>query len=94
MGSLLPIIDRGNLGMSVSEGRSERNRMSDLQSPRFTCDSELSSAESPPIADTPARSDHTPIADTPAPASLASSLYHAGIMIVAAAGPGTEYYVT
>ena len=42
---------------NVSERRSERNRMSDLQSP---------ASDRAPIADTPARSDHAPIADTPA----------------------------
>ena len=46
---------------SVSERRSERNRMSDLQSP---------ASDRAPIADTPARSDHAPIADTSARASV------------------------
>ena len=46
---------------SVSERRSERNKMSDLQSP---------ASDRAPIADTPARSDHAPIADTPARASV------------------------
>ena len=49
---------------SVSERRSERNRMSDLQSP---------ASDRAPIPDTPARSDHAPIADTPARASVSTN---------------------